>query len=767
MLERIVRLENVGLFKSGVPKAFALGKVALIYADNARGKSTLSAILRACATGDANALNARATIDAKSPPKVLMRFALPAGGTNVTFDNGQWDAAVPHIQVFDQGFVEQNVYAGSEVQPDHHQALLDFAIGSAAVAKKKEVDDHGIAQVAATRARTAAEDKLRGYRGQTALDAFLALPKEEDPDARIAELDRRIANAKEAAALTARAGLSHLNAPGADLEGFAKVLQSTFEQVHENAQATVRAHLEKHGGQATERWVSEGQSFHTGDSCPFCGQATEGLDLIAAYKTYFNAEYATHMRRVTGLSAMATAVLPEASIAAWETEHRANTDRANAWAAQVKVECPPPDFAKLRALAANIRRSLQRASTLKSQTPLEAVDPASMADARTDWAAVNGMLAEYNAAVERANNAIASFKKGLAGENLANLERELSAVRLRKTRHTPDVIAIADERAKADKERSRCETAKAKAREELDALMAAVLGRYQAAINGWLKHFGAPFSVDKLGFTYQGGTTPRTEYGIVLRGKVVPAGRKSANALSFQSVLSDGDKRTLALAFFLARVLDDKDAATNIVVLDDVFASLDMHRRSQTMAAIGTLAQRCAQVIVLGHDAYFLRDLGRRLVEKKLGNPLTLQIRRAAGDFSELDACDLDELCASTYYKRYREVSDYLAGQPTPNLLPVAQALRPLVEGNLHRRFPGLIKEGVTFGVILDQIKGAAAVSPLAVLQPQLGALQAFNDFAGAFHHDTPGVAVRQEVTDGELQVFAKQAIAFVQGGSM
>ena len=767
MLEKIIRLENVGPFQSGVPKVFALGKVALVYADNARGKSTLAAILRACATGDANALNARATIGVASPPKVLMRFALPAGGRNVAFENGKWDATVPHVQVFDQTFVEQNVYAGSEVQPDHHQALLDFAIGSAAVAKKKEVDDYGIAQVAATRARTAAEDKLSRYRGLVSLDAFLALPKEEDPDARIAELDRRITNAKEVAVLTARAGLSQLSAPIADLDGFAKVLKSAFEHVHENAQATVRAHLEKHGGRAAERWVSEGLSFHKGDSCPFCGQATPGLDLLDAYKTYFNAEYAAHMRRVMGLSATATAVLPEAFIVMWETEHRANSDRANAWDAQVKVECQPPDLAKLRVLAANIRDSLDRAAVLKSQAPLDAVDPEALADARADWATVNGMLADYNATVDRANVAIAAFKKGLAEENQADLERELAAVRLRKTRHAPEVIALVDERAKADKERSRCEAAKAQAREELDALMATMLGRYQAAINDWLEHFGAPFTVDKLGFTYHGGGTPRTEYGIALRGKVVPAGRKNPNALSFQSALSDGDKRALALAFFLARVLDDKEAATNIVVLDDVFASLDMHRRSQTMAAISTLLQRCAQVIVLGHDAYFLRDLGRRLVEKKLGNPLTLQIRRAADDFSELDACDLAELCSSAYYKRIRELSDYLAGRPTPNLLPVAQGLRPLVEGNLHRRFPGLIKEGVTFGVILDQIKGAPAGSPLAVLQPQLDALHAFIDFAGAFHHDTPGVAVRQEVTDGELRVFAKQAMAFVQGGSM
>jgi hypothetical protein len=37
----------------------------------------------------------------------------------------------------------------------------------------------------------------------------------------------------------------------------------------------------------------------------------------------------------------------------------------------------------------------------------------------------------------------------------------------------------------------------------------------------------------------------------------------------------------------------------------------------------------------LAHDPFFLRDLARGLQKKKLGDPLTLQIRRAADDYSE------------------------------------------------------------------------------------------------------------------------------------
>ena len=63
-------------------------------------------------------------------------------------------------------------------------------------------------------------------------------------------------------------------------------------------------------------------------------------------------------------------------------------------------------------------------------------------------------------------------------------------------------------------------------------------------------------------------------------------------------------------------------------------------------------------------------------------------------------------MCESDYYKRYRTAWNYLSGAAPDDLLPVAQALRVLVEGNLHRRFPGLIREGVTMGVIIGLIEG-------------------------------------------------------------
>jgi len=653
VLEKILKLEGVGLFARPLAKAIELKQTTLIYADNGRGKSTLSAVLRACATADAQAMAARATIGGSGTTRAQLRFKQSKGGTSVTFDNGSWDSSMPSLMVFDQAFVERNVYAGGEVQADHHQSLLDFALGTAAVSKKKQVDAAHEAMTAATKARSAAESKLQGYRGNMSVAAFLALPAEPQADEKIADLEARIANASSASMLSERAALKPLISPEIDLSEFEAILKSSFRQMHDDAGALVKAHVQEHGGSDSERWIGEGQGFLKSGSCPFCGQSTKGLDIIEAYGTFFNAAYNKHNSRIQALPGFAHGFLTDSMIDSWASEFQSNADRAQAWAEQLQLECSAPKAADLKSLAQNIRDCLAAAALAKTKQPLEALDAGLLRQAVDSSESVLLLLRSYNAAVDTANSKIAEFKQGLLTENKMQLVASLNQVRAQKARHCAEIAAIAKEREDAGAERGRQEKNKAAAREELDELMSSMLSKYEEDINRWLKHLRAPFMVSKMKYSYVGGPTPRTEYGVLVREKHVAAGKTAINAPSFSTVLSDGDKRSLALAFFLAKALHGKTCSTNMVVLDDVFASLDSNRRSQTIAALCEVAKSCAQVIVLAHDAYFLNELQRAMAKEKVSDVLSLQIRRV-GDFSELNSADFSMMCESDYYKRYR-----------------------------------------------------------------------------------------------------------------
>ncbi len=766
MLEKILKLEGVGLFANPLAKAIEFKKATLIYADNGRGKSTLSAVMRACAAADNQAMAARATIGGTGAPRAQLLFKLPMGAMNSTFEAGAWDTSMPNLLVFDQAFIERNVFAGGEVHADNHQSLLDFALGKEAVAKKKEVDDASDAMTVATKGRTAAEGKLQGYRGSMSVAAFLALAEEPQADSKIADYESRIANANSAATLSQRAALKALTLPKVEFAEFEIILKSSFKQMHENAGALVKAHVADHGGSDSQLWINDGQRFLKNDSCPFCGQSTKGIDLIDAYASYFNEQYNAHNSRVQALPDMARRSLSEETIDSWAREFQANADRVQAWVEQLQLDCPIPDNAALKAHAKQIRYCLGGAGEAKAKQPLEPVDTALLQTAIHARDAILKVLGDYNSYVEAANTTIADFKESLQTDNKIELEANLARVRAQKVRHSVDVVTIVNERTQADQERTKQENAKKTARDELDNLMSLMLTEYEGDINKWLTHLRTPFKVNKMNYSYMGGPTPRTEYGVLVREKHVAAGKASANSPSFSTVLSDGDKRSLALAFFLAKALNEKSCAGSIVVLDDVFASFDSNRRSQTIAALCEVAKKCAQVIVLAHDAYFLNELEKVMAKEKKLEVLPLQIRRV-GEFSELALADFSMMCESEYYKRYRTTWEYLSGAAPDDLLPVAQALRSLVEGNLHRRFPDLIREDVPMGDIIVQIEAAPASSPLEQLKSQVADLRTFNNFAKKFHHDSQGKIPRSSVTDNELHPFAKQAMAFVHRGTM
>ncbi|MBV8501068.1 MAG: AAA family ATPase [Paucibacter sp.] len=769
MLNKIITLDNLGVFRHGTPKAADFDRVTLLYAENGRGKSTISAALASLSTGDIGPLVARCTFGGGAQ-KIVVRCTTGGASDNVQFDGAKWSASVPNIVVFDQHFVERNVYAGSEVQTAHHEALLEFALGTAAVRKKQELDTAGDEQTAATKRRTAAEDKLKGYIGATPLPVFIkVLVKDDKVDETIAGLESRIAAAKDAGAIAARASLASLAVPSFDFTKFKAVLGRSLQDIHADAEIAVKAHvahLESVPETEPEEWLAAGLRLMGGHNCPFCNQSAIGIPLIASYQTYFNEAYAELTAEVRDLAGTAGAAVFQEGLTSYERVNAINAERINGWSGQVKLQLTALNIETARQAVASAMKKVEALVQLKKQTPLQSVNFAALADVEAQLNAAFQVVTAYNTEVFAANEAITAYKAGLAAEKLDVLQTSLVSAKLNKTRFSPEVVALVDERQQADADRTKAETAKKTAREELDTLMASVLDKFQKSINHWLSKFGADFTVVKLKPTYVGSSgTPRTEYGLSVRGQTVPAGRKTA-APCFQTALSDGDKRTLALAFFLAKLFDDSDHGNKVVVVDDLFTSLDKHRRAQTVDAIAQLARSVEQLIVLAHDAFFLRDVFRRLTGKGICMPLLLEAIRAADGYSELrNGFDMDEACATDFYKHYRALDDFLAAKPSEKSLAVAQGLRPLLEGHLHRRFPGRIAEGLPVGSVLQLIKDAMANSPLAVLQESLTGLHELNDFAGAFHHDTSGIAPRTEVTDAELRAYGERTMQLLHTG--
>lgn len=763
MLEKIISIDNIGVIKSGIPQALTLEKVTLVYADNARGKSTLAALLNACASANVPELVKRKTIGAESDQKIHLRFNAPNGGFSSQFDGKAWVGQRPNLYVFNQDFVERNVYASTGVTAEQRASLLELALGDAAVSAQAEFARQSELQRKKASDVRMAEGALKGYHGDLAVDQFITLLEAPNADAEIRALDKQIADAQGIDAILARPDFKKLIAPTFDLTKFKAVADSHFEQVQDGAEDLVKKHLNAHMGAATERWISTGLEHKLEPDCPFCGQKTDGIELIQAYKTYFNQAYQDYLSRIETMRSMVSQSVSTASISNWSSVQGFNEGAAGIWNATIEFTLPNIDFVGAEETIQNAQQALIKVAENKKLRPLEPIEDNVVAVIESQLSSISTSVIIYNTEIDAINAKIALHKKSLFAADVKALISQRTNLELRKIRHDPKVNAVVDLVAAARNEHKQAETAKNTAKANLDGLMANLLAAFQTAINGWLNRFGAPFSIERLTTSYAGGD-PRGHYAINVRGATVNVGPGNGGELSFHAALSEGDKRTLAFAFFLAKLFADPNRNHATIVLDDVFTSLDHHRRHNTADAAVKIAQECSQVIVLGHDAHFLRDLRKRVKRKNVGETLELCLYRDANDYSFLTSLDLDEFCASDYYKNYVLIEQYLAGEVLPEkLLDVAKALRPLVEGHMHKSFPKKFKDGQTVGEMLGIVKGASGNNSLKALQPLHADLSTFNDFAAAYHHDTSGGHPRVDINDAELRQFAQAALSFIQ----
>lgn len=766
MLRKLVRVNNVGLLRDGVPTPADFGAVTLVYAENGRGKTTVANILRAVTLGDAQAIADGSTIDSDQPPHVNVLCANAGGNAAVVLENGAWTGTPPEILVFDPTFVEDNVYSGQEVRADHRQQLLQFALGTDAVKLERKVAD--LTKVIADEQRkvSEAQKRIQAHSKTLTVDQFVMLDDDPEAESKIAALRSRMEAARNTSTFLQRPSPEQLPQIEFDTDAFFNIIQSTFHGVREDAKAVVQAHFDRHKEPSgIEEWVTTGRKFGADHGCPFCGQDLKASTLIEAYDAYFNKALNDFMEKVTVLGRGVDNRFAETRLERIEGIVEANNARVTAWKDQLDVSSPELDAERAKATLESLRALAGDLAQKKQRRPLDIVgtpeDKAEIARLLVD---VRAQITTYNDAVTAIGTRIAGFNKELAGDTPATITAaitRLEAVIARRSDHAKEAIADYDA-AKGKKEQLTNE--KEAARKELDALLPELLKKYEATINGFLRHFGAAFTIDKFTSNNHGGLV-RSIYGLKLRGREVALGARTDRRPSFRSVLSEGDKRTLALAFFFARLHANPDElAGKIVVLDDPVCSMDSTRRNKTIRSIAELVSKGVQVVVLSHDAYFLLQLRDLLSgpNYKITSEVH-EIKRVENDYSRIGACDLDYLCQSPYIQRYGNVAAFVAGTYQGTRESIAGDLRPLVEGFFLRRFPPpLLSKDWTLNQIIGQIRVSPDDSPLALAKPYLDKLTALNDFACDPHHDK--LSPSMPMDDGQLRQYAVMALELIHG---
>jgi wobble nucleotide-excising tRNase len=755
MLKRISNIQGIGLLHQASGKSHSCEKATLIYADNGRGKSTLASVLRSVSTGDASLVIHRKTVDGTLPPKVALQFN---SGHTVSFDSGAWSEQRPEVLVFDADFIENNVHSGGSVNTGHRKNLLEFALGEAAVAARIALEKATGEAKAATDEVQKLSLKLSGHHVGISLSQFEKLTPVLDADAQLAALQKRISAAGNVAAILAKPVPSNINEPSFDLVGLFSELGTSLDDVHANAEQIVKNHVAKLESKTAESWLSQGQQFNNTDACPYCAQNISDNDLIRAYQTHFNAAYNTLKAKVAALhNKVATGFDPNI-VEGFAKSTTTAAAQAEAWSEYVTTKPITFDADSSRSALTELQTFLLDLCQKKRVSPAEPLgSDKELERAKALWLHTLAPMQAANGAIKSAGVLITSYKEQLKTENVQQLQQQVQAIQARKRRHDTVVVGLFSELGNASKLSKNADTAKKTARDTLDSIMRTTLSQYEGAINTLLGNFGASFRIKGMGGNFR-GTAPRSEYGLVLRGKDVTL---EGGSPSFATALSEGDKRTLAFSFFIARTLADPKLATRIVVIDDPMCSLDINRKHQTKLVLKKLHSTAEQLIVLAHDLYFIRDIRDALHKENKTTPIAVfQLAHAPGDYTSFASLDVDKECESAYFLHHRLLNDFATGKGG-DTKSVAKAIRPMLEGYLHRRFPGIVSKSMLFGEIVVLIRNSSPTSPLCHAQNLVEKLNTINDYAGKFHHDT-----NPSIVASELKTIVELALSVVHQGA-
>lgn len=757
MLKKMISIRNVGRFRDAVSSGdVEFMRSTLIFAENARGKTTLCAVLRSLGSGNPGLMRGRTTLGQAEVPEVNIRLE----DGNALFGNGAWSQTVPDIAVFDSAFISENVSSGDAVGLDQRRNLYRVIIGREGVALAEAVDDADAASRAQNPVRNEAKARVEGYKPQNmGVDDFVVLEEEEGVDAKITEKEQQLKAAEQADAIRNRAGFTAISAPEL-ADGFLPILSRTLESVAAEAEQQISEHIAKHEmGERGEPWLSEGLTYAPEDECPFCGQDLQGVDLIASYRAFFSEAYHAFRAEISEMREGVEADFSDRNLQRIETVAAQNSGTAEFWAAFCTFDSPTPDSLERVAEACEtLRAAALELIRRKEQAPLDVVDPgATFADGMAGYEQALEAVNAYNNAVERANEAITAKRRETEEANVALLQNELVLLQAIRKRWNAEVREACEGYTAAVAEKTRLEAAKDAAKERLDAYAAEVMGAYEQSINHYLDRFNAGFRITRTQHSYTGGR-PGTSYHVEINETAVPLGEGGALADEpcFGNTLSSGDRSTLALAFFLTQLERDPERESKIVVLDDPFNSQDEFRRSHTIYQIRRCTERCAQVIVLSHDRNFLKLIWDELPPAECK---TIQLIRMGRENTRIVPWDIAEVGLRRYAAEVQALNRYYAaneGEP----LGMIRHLRPVLESWVRRSCPGEFGANDWLGDMLGAIRDAGEGHSLYSLYEDLDEI---NGYSARYHHgEDPAVITEDPINDNELKGYVKRALELV-----
>jgi wobble nucleotide-excising tRNase len=682
------------------------------------------------------------------------------------FQNGAWNRTLPGVLIFDDVFVDQNVYSGLVVGSDHRQNLHELILGSQGVALNQKLQAL-IARIEQHNAELRRRSSLvpTTERGALSVDEFCALSANSNIDQEIYAAEQNLAASRQQDPIRNTQDFPLLHLPAIDILAIEAVLSSGLADLDAAAAARVHAHLQSIGADA-EHWVADGMARQntvtdTGaNTCVFCAQDLSASPVISHYREFFGEAYRAHQQTIRDAELGFNQTHSPNAALLFERSVRTLIDRRGFWAAFGEIPAFHLDSGAVTADWNAARGQIAALFDQKRATPLDAVSVPDETRAAVHAFSVRlSEIAALNQQILVANQTIAAIKQHAATANTETIAATLARLNATKERHTPATDALcqsylAEKQAKAATEQQRDQASQALAQYRTQVFPA-----YEAAINRYLQRFNAGYHLASVQpVNTRGG--PACTYNVVVNNTpvAVAGGNPQPGDHSFKNVLSAGDRNTLAVAFFLASIELDPTRASSVAVIDDPVSSLDEHRSLTTVQEVRRLLTHVAQVVILSHSKPFLCRIWESVTAAQKA---ALQVVRQ-GTGSTITAWDVNADSETENDRRHETLREYLATGGS-NEREVATAIRPCLEAFFRVAYP----ENFPAGTLLGPFRGICAQradTPQQILsQADIDELRDIVDYGNLFHHDTNAAWETEVINSTQLEGFVRRTLAFAK----
>lgn len=750
MISQIINVQNVGRFKKFVPDGdVQLKDYTLILADNGVGKTTLCDVIRSLQTNDPSYVTGRRTLGCDGEPTVHFRLS---DGSHARFRNGAWDTQRGGVTIFDATYVRDNIHAGETVDTAHKRNLFQVVVGSAGVGLVRQVEqlERERGELGAPIREVEAQIKPLLPPGMTPRK-FLDLTADDDIESKLTTAQQNLRSVEELADLKLKRPLAEATVPTVPTT-FRSLLSTSLENVSDEAEGQLRAHIANLGTDDAGQWLARGHEI-AGDSksCPFCKQDLGTSDIVSAYRACFSAAYRDLREDVRNLAEeLATALPPDlsATLRAIEAENRERLSEREKYVGDQNL--PSLDADGCVEAVNEIRRLGIDLITRKRRNLLCPLSiPTSFDEAEAALVQCASNLTAYNKAVSSANAAFRAHVSATGANDPDELRARLVHLEAMRERHRKPTVALCSRYKELLAEKKRLTSEKDAAKERLSEYVNTVVGQYEGSVNKYLRNFGVNFRIQGTTTEFPRGI-PSSDYKVEIEGVEVGLGTtKTDNAEpSFKNTLSAGDRSALALAFFMAELDRSTTSPELAVILDDPFQSQDHFRRNATAHRIKEAGEKCGQVIMFSHDPNFLKTVWDLLPKDKR----KCLVLKASKHNVALANLDIDEHVRGEHLKQLDAVQGYVEtgdGQ----VEDVVRNLRPLLEWYCRAHCPSRF-EGLTLGEIIGAVRKEGSAHQLAGLLEELTEI---NDYAQKHHHATRSTS--SAIDDQELHAHCVRTI--------